>query len=84
MNMAVVKSYWRSIQRGTRTLEDVPEPLREAVSKLDTLTGKLQALERNLLQYAEKLGLTPSGRVRLAQKRAQAAAPEPDDDLFGD
>ena len=55
------------------------------MSKLDTLTGKLQALERNLLQYAEKLGLTPSGRVRLAQKRAQAAAePEPDGDLFGD
>ena len=51
---------------------------------MDTLTGKLQALERNLLQYAEKLGLTPTGRVRLAQKRAQAAAPEPDGDLFGD
>ena len=62
-----------------------PEELIEAVSKLDTLTGKLQALERNLLQYAEKLGLTPSGRVRLAQKRAQAAAePDPDGDLFGD
>ena len=62
-----------------------PDGLIEAVSKLDTMTGKLQALERNLLQYAEKLGLTPSGRVRLAQKRAQAAAePEPDDDLFGD
>ena len=62
-----------------------PEELIEAVSKVDTLTGKLQALERNLLQYAEKLGLTPSGRVRLAQKRAQAAAvPDPDDDLFGD
>ena len=62
-----------------------PDELIEAVSKLDTMTGKLQALERNLLQYAEKLGLTPSGRVRLAQKRAQAAAePEPDDDLFGD
>ena len=62
-----------------------PDELIEAVSKLDTLTGKLQALERNLLQYAEKLGLTPTGRVRLAQKRAQAAAePEPDDDLFGD
>jgi len=61
------------------------DELIEAVSKLDTLTGKLQALERNLLQYAEKLGLTPTGRVRLAQKRAQAAAePEPDDDLFGD
>lgn len=62
-----------------------PDELIEAVSKLDTLTGKLQALERNLLQYAEKLGLTPSGRVRLAQKRAQTAAePEPDGDLFGD
>ena len=61
------------------------DELIEAVSKLDTLTGKLQALERNLLQYAEKLGLTPSGRVRLAQKRAQTAAePEPDGDLFGD
>ena len=36
MNMAVVKSYWRSIQRGTRTLEDVPEALREAVSNLNT------------------------------------------------
>lgn len=62
-----------------------PDELIEAASKLDALTGKLQALERNLLQYAEKLGLTPSGRVRLAQKRAQAAAePEPDHDLFGD
>lgn len=62
-----------------------PDELIEAVSKLDTLNGKLQALERSLLQYAEKLGLTPSGRVRLAQKRAQAAAdPQPDDDLFGD
>ena len=65
--------------------EMTPDELIEAVSKLDTLTGKLQALERNLLQYADKLGLTPSGRVRLAQKRAQAAAePDPDGDLFGD
>ena len=61
-----------------------PDALVEAAAKLDALTGKLQALERNILQYAEKLGLTPSGRVRLAQKRAQAAAEEPDGDLFGD
>lgn len=73
----------RSAREGQEGL--TPDELIEAVSKLDTMTGKLQALERNLLQYAEKLGLTPSGRVRLAQKRAQAAAePEPDDDLFGD
>lgn len=62
-----------------------PDELLEAVGKLNVLHGKLHALDRTLLQYAEKLGLTPSGRVRLAQKRAQAAAePEPDDDLFGD
>ncbi|MDE7260978.1 MAG: P27 family phage terminase small subunit [Oscillospiraceae bacterium] len=61
------------------------DELIEAVSKLDSLNGKLQSLDRTLLQYAEKLGLTPSGRVRLAQKRAQAAMePEPDNDLFGD
>jgi len=51
------------------------------------MSGKMQSLERNILQYAEKLGLTPSGRVRLAQKRAQAAAAaqaDPDGDLFGD
>ena len=63
-----------------------PEAVEEAVSKLDTVSGKMQSLERNILQYAEKLGLTPSGRVRLAQKRAQVAAGsrDPDGDLFGD
>ena len=60
-----------------------PDELVEAVSKLDALTGKLQALERNVLQYADKLGLTPSGRVRLAQRRAAAGADQTDD-LFGD
>ena len=64
---------------------DDPEAVAEAVSKLDTVNGKMQSLERNILQYAEKLGLTPSGRIRLAQKRAeQAAVKDPDGDLFGD
>ena len=61
-----------------------PDALVEAAAKLDALTGKLQALERNILQYAEKLGLTPSGRVRLAQKRAAAMGESQADDLFGD
>ena len=67
--------------------KDETEAVADAVSKLDTVSGKMQSLERNILQYAEKLGLTPSGRVRLAQKRAQAAAEaraDPDGDLFGD
>lgn len=46
---------------------------------------RIDAIDRSLLAYAEKLGCTPSGRVRLAQKRAAAAAEtEPNGDLFGD
>ncbi len=73
---------WEDSAKATPVL--TPDALVEAAAKLDALTGKLQALERNILQYAEKLGLTPSGRVRLAQKRAQTSAEEPDGDLFGD
>ena len=67
--------------------QDDPQAIAAAATKLDAVSGKMQSLERNILQYAEKLGLTPSGRVRLAQKRAQAAADakvDPDGDLFGD
>ena len=67
--------------------QDDPQAIADAATKLDAVSGKVQSLERNILQYAEKLGLTPSGRVRLAQKRAQAAADakvDPDGDLFGD
>lgn len=73
--------------RQLKDAEDDPEAVTDAVSKLDTVSGKMQSLERNILQYAEKLGLTPSGRVRLAQKRAQAAAEaraDQDSDLYGD
>ena len=73
--------------RQLKEAKDDPEAVAEAVSKLDTVSGKMQSLERNILQYADRLGLTPSGRVRLAQKRAQAAAQaraDPDGDLFGD
>ena len=71
--------------------KDDPQAIADAAAKLDAVSGKMQSLERNILQYAEKLGLTPSGRVRLAQKRAQKRAQaaadakaDPDGDLFGD
>ncbi len=34
MNQIIIKSYFRSIQRGTRTIEDVPEDIRANVQKL--------------------------------------------------
>lgn len=76
----------RDAAKALKRTEDSAEAIAEAAVKLDTISGKMQSLERNILQYAEKLGLTPSGRVRLAQKRAAAAAAgaDPDGDLFGD
>lgn len=56
----------------------------ELSNKLDGLISKLQSHEKTLLSFADKLGMTPEGRVRLARKRAAQAEPEPDDDLFGD
>ena len=88
--LARYESQCKVLAQATRQLKDAkddPEAVAEAASRLDAVSGKMQSLERNILQYAEKLGLTPSGRVRLAQKRAQAAAEaraDPDGDLFGD
>jgi len=75
------------VTKALKSAGEDPEAVSDAVAKLDAVSGKMQSLERNILQYAEKLGLTPSGRVRLAQKRAQAAAEartDPDGDLYGD
>ena len=58
----------------------------DGIGQIDNVLGKLAGQERTLIVYAEKLGLTPSGRVRLARKRSLAAADETptDDDLYGD
>lgn len=39
MNEIMAKIYWRSIQRGTRTMEDVPSELKEAVLELERQAG---------------------------------------------
>ncbi len=63
---------------------DDARTLLKLIESLSSLEGKIQALERNILQYADKLGLTPAGRARLAMKRAeQASEDDPDADLFG-
>ena len=87
--MARYETQCRLLSQAARALKDAgedPEAVEAAAVRLDAVSAKMQSLERNILQYAEKLGLTPSGRVRLAQKRAAAAAEsrDPDGDLFGD
>ena len=87
--MARYEVQCKLLAQAARSLKDAgddPEAVADAADRLDAVSGKMQSLERNILQYAERLGLTPSGRVRLAQKRAAAAANarDPDGDLFGD
>lgn len=84
--MARYETQCRLLTQALKSAKDDPEAVEAAAARLDAVSGKMQSLERNILQYAEKLGLTPSGRVRLAQKRAAAAAEnkDPDGDLFGD
>lgn len=73
----------RRMLAGARKEKDLEARL-EAVSKLDTLQGKLNGMEKTILQYQEKLGLTPSGRVRLMRRRAEARQVEDSDELYGD
>lgn len=63
------------------------EAISDAIAQVDAVSAKMTTLEKTILQYADKLGLTPSGRIRLARKRAVAAVEarnDPDGDLFGD
>lgn len=43
----------------------------------------LQQQEKLVLSYAEKLGLTPASRTRLAKKRAEERPIDPAQDMFG-
>ena len=46
------------------------------------MLANVQAQERLLIQYADKLGLTPNGRMRLAKKRAEERPVDNNADLF--
>ena len=56
----------------------------QVLKTMDSLQGKVLTLEKTVLSYADKLGLTPSSRAHLARKRADGVADEdPDGDMFG-
>lgn len=64
---------------GRAALDELGRTLRQA----NALSDKRLKLDGQILSYADKLGLTPSGRSRLAVRRAEQEAPDEDDDLFG-
>ena len=57
-------------------------PENATLKVMITLSGELQSIERDLLAYASKLGLTPESRVRLAKRMAEQEEYDPDADLF--
>ena len=66
-------------------LEGVDEltALADALGQCSALSLKRLKIEAQALALEDKLGLTPSGRSRLAVHRQEAEARDPDDDLFG-
>ena len=71
-----------ALQKDLANARKADEPDMELIL---ALTKQLNAKDSKIRDYASDLGCTPSGRVRLAQKRAAAAVAEidPNGDLFG-
>jgi P27 family predicted phage terminase small subunit len=55
---------------------------RLALKTMLSTEEDLRAIERDLLAYAGKLGLTPESRNRLARRMAEQDEDDPDGDLF--
>lgn len=49
----------------------------------DAILGRIQSQEKSILTYAEKLGLTPSSRTRLAKNRAEENVDIEEKEMFG-
>jgi len=78
-----LSAQWRQLLMAADEAESVDERIR-CLDRADEILKRLESQERLALQYAEKLGLTPSGRVRLAKRRAEERPVDPEADLYGD
>lgn len=79
------QAMYKRLLKESKAKDLSPETLASIMGKLDSMLKQLQSQERTILQYADKLGLTPSGRVSLARKRAANVTEDsdPDADLYG-
>ena len=58
------------------------DPDNGTLQTMIKLSDSLQSIEREILAYASKLGLTPESRARLAKRIAEQEEEDPDGDLF--
>jgi phage terminase small subunit len=80
----VLKRTLEKFLAGEYSDEDYPaKVIRACITNEADVIKLIQAQERIVLAYAEKLGLTPAGRVRLAKKRAEEKPATEADDLYG-
>ena len=80
--------YCAQLQERDALQEDLKKARKADEPDMDlilALTKQLNAKDSKIREFASELGCTPSGRVRLAQKRAaKLAEADVDGDLFGD
>ena len=79
--------YCSQLQERDSLQADLEKARKEDEPNMDlilSLTKQLNAKDSKIRDFASDLGCTPSGRVRLAQKRAaKLAEVDTEDDLFG-
>lgn len=63
-------------------MDRMQDELEEMEELSPELLNRIESAERNALSYAQKLGLTPESRARLAKKIAEKPPEDPDADLF--
>jgi phage terminase small subunit len=71
-----------AIDNPEENIEAVLKAAAQALKSCEGLSQNRMKLDTTILSYAEKLGLTPSGRARLAVKRAQQEETDDLDDLL--
>ena len=80
--------YCAQLQERDALQEDLKKARKADETDMDlilALTKQLNAKDSKIREFASELGCTPSGRVRLAQKRAaKLAETDVNGDLFGD
>lgn len=73
----------KKLERQARSKDVDAKTLLGLIEQIQAVDSQLRSQERLILQYADRLGLTPASRAGLAKKKATEAADDPDADLFG-
>ena len=83
LDTEMLATYCKQIEERTRLQMLLETGSYDSMKEMLAIDKQISSIDSISATYAERLGLTPSGRARLAAKRAQEAQDDPDGDLFG-